>query len=61
MAFIFLALGKSTPGWCPKESKLGGQPNHVHGPRKIVPLGIVLKMQHSTTHAQLCLPTLLKI
>ena len=43
MNLFFLVLDESMSGWYPKTSKLGGLLNCTHKPRKIVPLGIMLK------------------
>ena len=40
---MLLVLGKPISGWCPQTSKLGGLSNHVHEPRKLVPLGTMTK------------------
>ena len=43
MMFFFLVLDKSTSGWFPKTSKLGGIPNFTHKARTLVTLGAILK------------------
>ena len=40
---MLLVLGDSIPGQFSKVTKLGGLPNHAHEPKKLVPLGEMLK------------------